>query len=66
MSTATYVCFVPASKRGKLRAVLASENAGAVEWRERKRLFLSEFYFSGPASGARKAHAFVTAWLARD
>ena len=31
---------------------------------EEKRLFGSEFYFSGPPTLARQAHAYVTKWLA--
>ncbi len=65
MSEATYVSFVPASKRAKLREVLQSEDTGAISWREQKSLFRSEFYFSGPPALARRTHAFVTAWLNR-
>lgn len=63
MSEATYVSFVPKSKRGKLRAILQSEDTGSIQWRERKKLFGSEFYFSGPAALARATHAHVTRWL---
>ena len=65
MSEATYVSFVPASRRAKLREVLQSEDTGPIAWRERRTLFRSEFYFSGPADVARRTHAFVTAWLNR-
>ena len=64
MSEATYVSFVPSSKRAKLREVLQSEDTGPIAWRERKTLFGSEFYFSGPSGLARRTHAFVTQWLA--
>lgn len=63
MSEATYVAFVPSSKSGKLRAILQSEDTGAISWRERRILFGSEFYFSGPPGLARTTHAYVTHWL---
>jgi hypothetical protein len=66
VSEATYVSFVPKAKRGKLRRVLETEDTGAVSWTEKKLLFGSEFYFSGPAELVRKTHAYITAWLARD
>ncbi|HEY8570913.1 hypothetical protein [Phenylobacterium sp.] len=65
MSDATYVSYVPASRRAKLREVLQAEETGDLAWRERKGLFRSEFYFSGPPGLARRTHAFVTAWLNR-
>jgi hypothetical protein len=65
MSEATYVSFVPASRRAKLREVLQSEDTADITWRERKSLFRSEFYFSGPPALVRRTHAFVTAWLNR-
>ena len=61
---ATYVAFVSKAQRGKLRTLLQSEDMGTeLSWREKKRLFGSEFYFSGPPTLARQAHAFVTKWL---
>ena len=63
MSDATYVAFVPSSKRGKLRAILQSEDTGQISWRERRILFGSEFYFSGPSNLARTTHAYETRWL---
>jgi hypothetical protein len=65
MSDATYVAFVPRSKREKLRSTLQAEDTGAVTWREQKTLFGSEFYFSGPAALVRKTHAYITQWLAQ-
>ena len=65
MSDATYVAFVPNSKRGKLRALLQSENTEPLSWREKKGLFGSEFYLSGPAGAVRRAHLYITEWLAR-
>ncbi|WP_374467813.1 hypothetical protein [Phenylobacterium sp.] len=64
MTTVTYVSFVPRSKRDQLRAVLSSEDTGALRWTERRRMFGSEFHFSGPSALVRKTHAFITAWLA--
>ena len=61
---ATYVAIVSKQQRGKLRALLQSEDMGDLSWREKKRLFGSEFYFSGPPTLARQAHAYVTKWLA--
>jgi hypothetical protein len=66
VSEATYVAFVPWKKRAKLRLVLEAENTGEITWREKRKLFGSEFYFSGPALLARKTHDFITRWLADD
>jgi hypothetical protein len=65
MSEATYVAFVPAAKRGKLRSILQTEDTGAITWRERKVMFGSEFYFSGPSGLARAAHAYVSQWVVK-
>ena len=64
MPEATYVAFVSKAKRAKLRTLLQTEDMGELSWREKKRLFGSEFYFSGPPTLARQAHAYVTKWLA--
>lgn len=66
MPDATYVAFVPSGMTAKLRSVLQSEDTGAVTWRERKVMFGSEFYFSGPTQLVRRTHAYITAWLATD
>ena len=66
MAEATYVSYVPSGKRAKLRLVLQSEDTGAITWREKKKLFGSEFYFSGPTELVRKTHAYITQWLAAD
>jgi len=66
VSEVTYVSFVPKAKRAKLRRVLESEDTGPIRWREKKRLFVSEFHFSGPTELVRKTHAFITEWLADD
>ena len=63
MSDATYVAFVPASKRDRLREILRNEDTGELVWRERRSWFGSEFYFSGPPALARKAHAYVAEWV---
>ena len=64
MSDATYMSFVPRSKRDKLRKVLETEDTGDLRWTEKRGLFGSEFYFSGPSALVRKTHAYITAWLA--
>jgi hypothetical protein len=66
MTDVTYVSFVPKRKRDKLRHVLETEDTGRVSWREKKRLFGSEFYFSGPTDLVRRTHAYITQWLADD
>ena len=64
MPEATYVAFVSKAQRSKLRNFLQSEDMGdQLSWREKKRLFGSEFYFSGPPTLARQAHAYVIKWL---
>jgi hypothetical protein len=64
MTEATYVAFVPRGKSEKLRRTLTVEDTGPLRWRERKTFSGSEFYFTGPADLARKAHIYVTEWLA--
>ncbi|WP_411287899.1 hypothetical protein [Phenylobacterium sp.] len=66
MTDVTYVSFVPRSKRNRLREVLETENTGDLRWTEKKTFSGSEFYFSGPATLARRTHTFVTQWLADD
>lgn len=63
MSDATYVAFVPKAKRDKLWQILTTEDTAPLTWRERKSMFGSEFYFSGPSMLARKAQAYVTEWV---
>ena len=65
MSDATYVAFVPSGMSAKLRTVLETEDTGAITWRERKLMFGSEFYFSGPSKLARAAHAYVSQWVVK-
>lgn len=64
MTDVTYVAFVPRSKCEKLRQALAHEDTGRISWVEKRRLFGSEFYFSGPARLIRITHAHIAAWLA--
>ena len=64
MAEITAVSFVPKAKRGRLRHVLATGDTGDLRWRERKKIFGSEFYFSGPPDLVMKTHEFVTRWLA--
>jgi hypothetical protein len=61
---ATYVLFAQNSQRARLRAALAAQADGAVRWRERKLLFGSEFYLTGPAAATRRAHTALSeaAW----
>jgi hypothetical protein len=63
MPEATYVAFVPKDLSVKLRSVLQTEDTGAVSWRERRVMFGSEFYFSGPSSLVRATHAYVSQWV---
>ena len=64
MTEATYVAFVPKAKSAALRRTLTTEDTGPLRWRERKTFSGSEFYFTGPAALARKAHIYVTEWIA--
>ena len=66
MSQATYVAFVPRDRCGKLRHVLESGNTGEITWREKKTLFGSEFYLSGPRTLVRQSHAYIVRWVAGD
>jgi hypothetical protein len=66
MVEATYVLFVPKAKRSRVRTGLASEAGEDLKWRERRTLFGSEFYLSGPAMLARQVHAAATAWINED
>ncbi|WP_374470924.1 hypothetical protein [Phenylobacterium sp.] len=63
MPDATYVAFVPSKHRDELRKILQTEDTGPLAWRERRSLFGSEFYFSGPPVLARKAQAYVAEWV---
>ena len=65
MPDATYVAFVPNGMSAKLRSVLQSEDTGQITWRERKVMFGSEFYFSGPPALVRATHAYVSQWVVR-
>jgi hypothetical protein len=64
MADLTCVVFVPKKARGQLRHVLMTADMGELRWRERKRLFGSEFYFTGPSALALKTQAFLTRWVA--
>jgi hypothetical protein len=63
MTEATYVAFVPRGLNNRLRSVLQTEDTGPISWRERRVLFGSEFYFSGPPRLARTTHAYVSEWV---
>lgn len=56
MVEATYVLYVRRSQRVRVRTALAGRVDQAITLRERKTLFGSEFYFSGPAALARETH----------
>lgn len=56
MIEATFVLFARKAQLGRLRAFLKSHAMETVSWKERRRLFGSEFYVSGPAAEARRAH----------
>jgi hypothetical protein len=66
MIEATYVLFVPKTKRAKLRSVLQSEDTSPLTWREKRSFSGSEFYFSGPATLARETHLHLTRWLSSN
>jgi hypothetical protein len=63
MVEATFVSFVPKNKSDQLRQTLSTEDTGELRWRERRTFFGSEFYFTGPAELARRAHIYVAQWL---
>ena len=65
MPDATDVAFVPSGMSAKLRSVLQAEDTGQISWRERRVMFGSEFYFSGPPRLARATHAYVSQWVVR-
>lgn len=66
MVEATFVLYVPRSKRGRVRTALATDVTADLKWRERKTLFGSEFYFSGPSALARQVHATASRWVNDD
>jgi hypothetical protein len=66
MAELTCMSFVPKGQRGKLRHVLMTEDTGELRWRERKTLFGSEFYFSGPAGLVMRTHRYVSHWVAEN
>ena len=65
MTDATYVAFVPSAMSAKLRSILQAEDTGPITWRERKVMFGSEFYFSGPPKLCRATHAYISEWVVR-
>lgn len=56
MIEATYVLFARKAQLGRMRAFLKGFASDTVRWKERRRLFGSEFYVTGPAGAARQAH----------
>lgn len=63
---ATFVLFVDKKRRALIRGRLTPALVGEVNLRERKTLSGSEFYFSGPATLARQAHATAATLLRSD
>jgi len=66
MVEATFVLYVPKAQRTLVRTRLNAEAAADLKWRERKTLFGSEFYFSGPSALARQVHAIAASWINED
>jgi hypothetical protein len=66
MTDATYVLFAPKAQLARLRAHLKTLTWDEVRWRERRRLFGSEFYVSGPSRQAREAHQSAALCLTRS
>jgi hypothetical protein len=64
MTQISAVSFVPKGQRAKLRHVLMTADTGELRWRECKKLFGSEFHFTGPSSLVLKTHAYIAQWLA--
>jgi hypothetical protein len=62
----TYVSFVPRSKRDKLRQILETEDTGPIQWTEKRTFMGSEFYLMGPSPLVRKAHQYISWWVAQD
>lgn len=65
MTEATYVLFAHQALRARLRDHLNTQGYQEVRWRERRRLFGSEFFLTGPSREAREAHHTATVWLYR-
>jgi hypothetical protein len=56
--------FVPRRHCGDLRQILSLAEMGDLRWRERKRLFGSEFYVTGAYRKAIGIQALLNGWLA--
>lgn len=56
MIEATFVLFARKAQLERMRAFLKRQAGDIVRWKERRRLFGSEFYVSGPVTEARLAH----------
>jgi hypothetical protein len=68
MVEATFVVYAPKAQLAKVRGLVRSQTPEAVTWRERRTLFGSEFYVTGPSSLAREAHeaaARLLSWADR-
>ncbi len=63
---ATFVLYVNKNLRSRVRNALTPELVGDARWRERKTLFGSEFYFTGPSAIARQVHAAAARLASAD
>lgn len=63
MIEATFVVYAPKAQLAKVRGLVGSQSPEAVTWRERRTLFGSEFYVTGPATLAREAHELAARLL---
>lgn len=64
MTEISAVSFVPKSHRARLRHVLQTADTGDLRWKERKKLFGSEFHFTGPSALVMRTHRYIAYWLA--
>jgi hypothetical protein len=66
MMQATYILYASKAQLVRLRAHVREHPDGEVSWRERRKLFGSEFHVSGPSRLAREAHERAATWLSRS
>lgn len=65
MSEAVYVLLARKAQRARLPDHLKSQPYEAVRWRERRRMFGSEFFLTGPSRETREVHQTAALWLSR-
>ena len=63
MADVTCVVFVPRKNRDELRSLLQTGDTGELCWTERKKLFGSDFYFTGPSSLAMNTQKYISNWV---